>query len=146
MRMNREAIEAVILAREPYLWLDEVVSIDDDTLQARKHLDKTLPVFQGHYAGFPLFPGALQCEAAFQAAAVLIARTQPVEPGCVPVIGRVANVKFRQLVRPGDTLDIEVQRQAVLGQAIELRGKVSVGGVMTTELNFVATQAAIPSD
>lgn len=142
--MNREELEAVVLAREPYLWIDEVVSIDDDRIHARKHLDPDLELFKAHYKGFPLFPGALQCEAAFQASAALIARTQPTTEGHLPVIARVRNVKFRQMVRPGDTIDIVVRRRSVLSSAITLSGRVSVDGKTTTELEFVATEAPLP--
>ena len=142
--MTREELEAVVLAREPYLWIAEVVNIDDDRIHARKYLDPSLDLFKAHYKGFPLFPGALQCEAAFQASAALIARTQPTSQGRLPVIARVRNVKFRRLVRPGDTIDVVVERVGVVSSAIILRGRVSVDGQTTTELDFVATETALP--
>ena len=142
--MNREELEAAVLTREPYLWLDEVVSIDDDHIHARKYLDPEMELFKAHYIGFPLFPGALQCEAAFQASAVLIARTQSTTDGCIPVIARVRNVKFRQMVRPGQTIDIVVKRRDVVSSAIKLYGRVSIDGKTTTELEFVATEALVP--
>ena len=40
-----------------------------------------LDVFEGHYPDQPVLPGVLQCEAAFQAGAVLIAKNHTVEPG-----------------------------------------------------------------
>ena len=143
--MNQEEIQQVIPMREPYLWLDEVIAIDDDHIHARKFLDPGLDVFRGHYADFPLFPGALQCEAAFQAAAVLIARTQPVEPGHVPVIARVAGVKFRQMARPGQTLDIYVDVRDRVANVIAMRGRIVADGVKTTELSFAATEAPAPA-
>ena len=65
--MNREEIEKILPVRDPYLWLDEVVEISDTQIHARKFLDPELEIFRAHYVDFPLFPGALQCEAAFQA-------------------------------------------------------------------------------
>ena len=141
-----DLIEKYVLARDPYLWLDDVVQIDNDHLHARKFLDPDLPIFQAHYIDFPLFPGALQCEAAFQAAAVLIGYSQPTREGHVPVIARVRNVKFRQLVRPGDTLDIHLQRRDVVSTAISLSARIEVAGKTTTELEFVATEAKLPTE
>ncbi len=143
--MDREALQAALLAKDPYLWVDEVVSIDDDQIHARKYLDPELELFKAHYTDFPLFPGALQCEAAFQASAVLIARTQPTEEGKLPVIARVRNVKFRRMVRPGETIDIVVKRRDIFRQAITCHGRISVNGETTTELTFVATEAALDS-
>ena len=142
--MSPEEIESAVLSQDPYLWIDEVLSIDDERIHARKYLAPDLPIFEAHYKTFPLFPGALQCEAAFQASAILIARSQPTKPGHVPVIARVRNVKFRQMVRPGDVIDIVVERRDAIASAVALRGRISVGGRTTTELDFVATEAPLP--
>ncbi|MCA9072550.1 MAG: beta-hydroxyacyl-ACP dehydratase [Planctomycetaceae bacterium] len=143
--MNREDIQALIPHRPPFLWLDEVVEIDDQSIKARKFLDPQLPVFQGHYPDFPVMPGVLQCEACFQAAAVLIAKSHPVEEGQVPVVTRQNNTRFRRLVRPGETLDIEVSITEKLSNAFFLTGKVSVEGQTSVRLEFACT-ATKPND
>ena len=141
MQLNREEIEARIPHRSPFLWLDEVVSLADGEIHARKFLDPGLDVFTGHYPDFPVLPGVLQCEAAFQAGALLIAETVPVNAGEVPVVTRLNNVQFRKLVRPGDTLDLHVQIVEQLASAIFLTGKVSVAGKVSTRLEFACTTA-----
>ena len=141
--MNQEQIKSTIGVDTPYLWLDEVVEIDDRRIHARKHLDPDLEIFKSHYVEFPLFPGSLQCEAAFQASAVLIARSQAVTDGHVPVIARVRGTKFRRMARPGDTLDIVVEIEDRVGAAFVLKGRISVAGHTTTELHFTATEAPI---
>ncbi|MBS0265168.1 MAG: beta-hydroxyacyl-ACP dehydratase [Planctomycetes bacterium] len=142
--MNQDEISQIIGVKEPYLWLDETVTLTDRRIHARKYLDPLLPLFQAHFVTFPLFPGALQCEAAFQAASLLIAGLVPVKPGHVPVIARVKNVKFRRMARPGDWLDIDVEIVDRAAHAFSLRGRISVAGKTTTELDFVATEAALP--
>ena len=137
--MNSEEIQQLIPHRPPFLWLDEVVAITENTIHARKHLDPHLPVFEGHYPGYPVLPGVLQCEACFQAGAVLIARSHPVEPGQVPVVTRQNNTRFRRLVRPGETLDIEVAITEQLANAFFLTGKVSVDGQTSVRLEFACT-------
>ncbi|MEX2286649.1 MAG: beta-hydroxyacyl-ACP dehydratase, partial [Planctomycetaceae bacterium] len=107
--MKRDEIERLIPHRAPFLWLDEVIELTDTRIHARKFLDPRLDVFVGHYPHFPVLPGVLQCEMALQAAAVLIARLGAVAEGKVPVATRMNNVKFRRLVRPGETVDIEVE-------------------------------------
>lgn len=143
--MNRTEIEALIPHREPFLWIDEVVSIDDRRIHARKLISADLDVFRGHYPHFPILPGVLQLEAAFQAGAILIARTQAVGDGQVPVVTRVNNTKFRSMVRPGETLDIEVELTERVANAFFLTGKVSSGGRTTVRLEF-ACAAATPGD
>lgn len=143
MTMNQSEIEQLIPHRDPFLWIDEVVEISESTIVARKLIPEDLDVFQGHYPHFPILPGVLQLEAAFQAGAILIAKTQDVGEGKVPVVTRVNNTKFRTMVRPGDTLDIEVELTEKLANAFFLTGKVSVGGKVTVRLEFACAAASI---
>ncbi len=143
--MNTEEICATIPHRPPFLWLDEVVSITDQTIHARKTVTEDLDVFQGHYPGTPLLPGVLQCEMALQASAILIARTQATGEGQIPVATRMNNVKWKQMVRPGDTLDIEVTLTERLQDTFFLTGKISCRGKVTTRLEFSTTATSRPS-
>lgn len=141
--MNTDQIQQWIPHRPPFLWLDEVVSIDERRIVARKRVDPQLDVFRGHYPQFPVLPGVLLCEAAFQAGAVLIAHVAPPAPGQVPVVTRVNNVQFRQLVRPGDVLEIEVELTERLANAFFLKGKVTVAGKTAARLEFACAAAVV---
>lgn len=142
--LTRPEIERLIPHRAPFLWIDEVVECSDSRLVARKHLPADLDVFRGHYPDFPVLPGVLQCEAAFQAAAILIARCVPPAPGQVPVVTRVQNVQFRRLVRPGETLTLEVEITERLANAYFLKGKVTVEGQTAARLEFACTATDQP--
>lgn len=137
------AIQQRIPHRPPFLWIDEVTEIGDGRIVATKFIAPDLDVFRGHYPRFPLLPGVLQCEAAFQAAAVLIAEMEPVEGGKVPVATRLNNVKFRRPVRPGQTLEIDVRITERLADAFFLTGVVKVDGKTATRLEFACTAAKL---
>lgn len=141
MSLNREEIQQLIPHRDPFLWIDEVVDHTATTLHARKHIPADLDLFRGHYPHFPILPGVIQLEAAFQAGAILIAKTQTVPDGQVPVVTRVNNTKFRHMVRPGDTLDLEVELTEKLSNAFFLTAKVSVAGQTTVRLEFACATA-----
>ena len=140
--LTRQQIENLIPHRTPFLWLDEVVRISETSIQARKFVDPQLEVFRGHYPGFPVLPGVLQCEAAFQAGAVLIARADPPQSGHVPVVTRMNQVQFRRIVRPGETLDVEVELIERVANAYFLKGRVSVDGQVCLRLEFACAAAA----
>lgn len=142
--MDRAAIQDCIPHRAPFLWLDEVVEISESGIHARKHVPTDLDVFRGHYPGTPILPGVLICESAFQAAAVLISRIAPVQEGHVPVVTRLTNTKFRRVVRPGETLDIQVELVERLSNAYFLTGKVSVDGQVAVRLEFACSEAPAP--
>lgn len=136
-------IERRIPHRDPFLWIDEVTALGEGRIVAKKFLDPSLDVFRGHYPQFPILPGVLQCEAAFQAAAILIAETQSPADGKVPVATRLNNVKFRRPVRPGETLEIEVRLTERLADAYFLTGHVRVEGRTATRLEFACTAATL---
>ena len=136
-------IQQRIPHRPPFLWIDEVVELDERHIRARKFLDPNLEIFQGHYPGFPVLPGVLQLEAAFQAGAILISTLEPPVAGQAPVVTRLNDTKFRRMVRPGETLDIEVELTERLANAFFLTAKVSVNGQVATRLEFACATAAI---
>lgn len=141
--MNTEEIKQCIPHRDPFLWLDEVSEIDDKRIVASKSLPTDLPIFGGHYPDFPVFPGVLQCEACFQAGAVLISRIAEMSEDQIPVVTRQNNTQFRRMIRPGETLQIEVELTETLANAFFLKGKVTVDGKVTARLEFTVATAAI---
>lgn len=142
--MNTEQIKECIPHRSPFLWLDSVSELTDSRIVASKYLDKDLPVFQGHYPQFPVFPGVLQCKACFQAAAVLISKVVEVSSGEVPVVTRQNNTQFRRMIRPGETIQVEVELTERVSNAFYLKGRVTVDGKVTARLDFVCSSAAVP--
>jgi 3-hydroxyacyl-[acyl-carrier-protein] dehydratase len=142
--LTREEICRLIPHRDPFLWIDEIVEEAPGRLVARKFLAPDLDVFRGHYPGQPVLPGVLLCEAALQAGAVLIARQGAVVPaGHVPVATRVNHVKFRQMVRPGDTIEIEVELTERLADAYFLKSKIKTAGKTAATLEFACTLAGV---
>lgn len=136
-------IQRLIPHRPPFLWIDEVLECSETRIVARKRVPEDLDVFRGHYPGFPILPGVLQCEAAFQAGAILIAKSFPPEEGKVPVVTRQNNTQFRRPVRPGEVLDIEVELTERLANAFFLKGTVSVDGKTSVRLEFACAAATL---
>lgn len=140
MSLDKEQIQQLIPHRDPFLWLDEVVELSQSRIVARKFIDPGLDVFRGHYPGKPVLPGVILCEAAMQAGAVLIAsQNDPLPEGQVPVAARINNVKFKQMVRPGDTLVIEADLTDRLARTYFLSARVKVGEKTAATLEFACT-------
>lgn len=141
--MDIEEIQKRIPHRDPFLWLDEVTEITDTRIVARRFLSPDLPLFTGHYPNFPIFPGVLQCEACFQAGAILISVQAAPEDGLVPVVTRQDKTQFRNLIRPGDTMQIEAEVIDQLANAFFLKGRVTVAGKVTARLEFACALATV---
>ncbi len=144
--LDKQQICALIPHRDPFLWVDDVVDVSPARIQARKRVSPDLELFRGHYPGQPVLPGVMLCEAAMQAGAILIALHPEgaIAPGAVPVATRINNVKFRQIVRPGDLLEIEVDLTERLAQAFYLTARIKVAGKLAAQLDFACTATAPP--
>ena len=138
--MSRAEIEAAIPHRSPMLLLDEIVERGENVIRCKKTFQADEFFFQGHYPDYPLVPGVILCEAAMQAGAVLLSETVRGGEG-VPVAGRLSDVKFKKMVRPGDTIEIETRLNERVASAFFLSSKVICDGKTAATLDFVVTLA-----
>ena len=141
--MSREQIEAAIPHRKPMLLLDEIVERGEDRIVCRKTFCDDEYFFQGHYPGMPLVPGVILCEAGMQAGAVLLSAQLSDAGEGAPVATRMNNVKFRQMVKPGDTIDIEITLNERMADAFFMTAKVSTNGKVAVRFDFACTVAKV---
>lgn len=140
--MSRTQIEAAIPHRPPMLLVDEIVRQDEQSILCRKSFHADEYFFQGHYPGQPIVPGVILCEAAMQAGAVLLASHLQGAAG-VPVATRLDSVKFKQIVRPGDTVELDVKLNERVSDAFFLTAKVMLAGKLAARLDFACTLAQV---
>ncbi|MGH7140978.1 MAG: 3-hydroxyacyl-ACP dehydratase FabZ family protein [Pirellulales bacterium] len=128
--------------RPPFLFLDEIIERHEDRIVCRKTFCGDEFFYQGHYPGCPLTPGVILCEAAMQAGAVLLAPRLADKRGA-PVATRMGDVRFKRIVRPGETIDIEVDLVERLADAFYLKAKVTCGGKVAVRFEFACTMAQV---
>jgi 3-hydroxyacyl-[acyl-carrier-protein] dehydratase len=139
--MSIQEIHDAIPHRPPFLLVDEIVERSEDRIVCRKTFHKDEWFFAGHYPTFPIAPGVLLCEAAMQAGAILLAgRESPPEAG-IPVAAGLNNVRFRRMVKPGDTIEMEVKLTNHISKAWFLSARVSCGGQLAVRLEFICAVA-----
>jgi len=108
MLLNREQIMEIIPHRDPFLLIDEVVSMEEGkSIIAIKYVNENEYYFQGHFPQEKVMPGVLIVEALAQAGAVAIL-SMPEHRGKIAYFGGIKEAKFRQKVVPGDCLRLEV--------------------------------------
>src|SRR5688500_16335934 len=121
--------------RGPMLLVDEIVERGEDTILCRKTFRDDEFFFQGHYPGLPIVPGVILCEAAMQAGAILLSKFVAEGSG-VPVATRLNDVKFKKMIRPGDTIEMAVKLTERLADAFFLQAKVTCGGKVAVRFDF----------
>jgi 3-hydroxyacyl-[acyl-carrier-protein] dehydratase len=136
--MEEEILRA-IPHRPPFLFVDRVVELTETTIKATKQVSPDEPFFQGHYPGYPIMPGVLVCESVFQTGAILLSKTIDSMGEGAPVLTRINKAKFKNMVKPGDTLELQAEIVERLSTAYFLKGKASVGGKTVLTVEFAVT-------
>jgi 3-hydroxyacyl-[acyl-carrier-protein] dehydratase len=140
--MSLARIMELIPHRPPMLLIDEIVQANEKSIICQKTFREDEYFFQGHYPGFALVPGVILLESCCQAGAVLVAQMLQTTAGDkVPVLTRVDNAKFKQMVRPGDCVTLEAEIVEVISQAIYLKGKVKVRDKTSVTFDFACSLA-----
>lgn len=138
-------VKKIIPHRPPFLFVDEILSSTEEKLVAKRTLRPDEPFFAGHYPGNPIMPGVLIAESVFQAGAIHLVKTLDagvVPENAVPVLVRISDARFRQVIRPGDVLTIEVKLKERMSKFFFMHGRVTSEGrrVMTVDFG-VAMEA-----
>ena len=125
---------SVLPHREPFLFLDRVVSHDAKGSVGIVTFGPERDFFRGHFPGYPIVPGVILLEAMCQSAAagVLIGQRegQYAATSDILLFAGADKVRFRRPVRPGDTLETHATVLRV-GHGI---GRFHVRGYVSDEL------------
>ena len=109
MKISKDNIKKYLPHREPFLFIDEVIDIDQNNqIHVRKYISPDEYFLDGHFPDNPIFPGVIIIEALGQASGILgfVKMNKTPDEGSIYVLAGVDKVRFRKRVRPGDTLDI----------------------------------------
>ena len=143
--MQIEDIKKILPHRYPFLLVDRVLEMTDDTITAIKNVTVNEEFFNGHFPGRPIMPGVLQVEAMAQAGALLLMSKKVEDPeNSLMVFTGIKNAKFRKQVVPGDQLKLEVTLGAMRRNFVVMTGVATVDGEVACEIE--ASAAVVPND
>lgn len=127
-------IKSLIPQREPFLFVDKILDHSEKKITTSLLLTGKEDFFRGHFPGNPIMPGVLLQEAIFQSGAALMA-IDKVGNG-LGVVTRVQNAKFKNMVKPGDTLIIEVELIEQISNASFMKGNIKVNSKTVVVMEF----------
>ena len=122
--------------RPPFLFIEKIVDRGENFVITEKKLTGEEDFFKGHFPHNPVMPGVLMCEAIFQTGALLMSlRGQHANQNTTAVVTRIQNAKFKNMAKPGDTLNIQVDFVELIANAAFMKGKITSNNqtVMTIE-------------
>jgi UDP-3-O-[3-hydroxymyristoyl] N-acetylglucosamine deacetylase/3-hydroxyacyl-[acyl-carrier-protein] dehydratase len=133
-----EQIEKTLPHRHPFLLVDKIIELTDTSIVGVKNVTFNEWFFPGHFPGNPVMPGVLQIEALAQTGGILCINAMP-KGNYDTYFLKINNCKFKQMVKPGDTMLLKLELMAPIRRGIcEMRGTVYVNGKVATESELVA--------
>lgn len=110
---NFEDIKKILPHRYPFLLIDKVLEVNEDSISAIKNVSGNEQYFNGHFPTFSVMPGVLQVEAMAQASGLILGLNKKFDASCeMAFFAGLEEVKFKQMVKPGDQLVINAKIQA----------------------------------
>lgn len=136
---NINDIEKMLPHRYPFLFVDKIMEITDESIVGVKNITMNEPIFQGHFPSNPVFPGVLQIEAMAQTGGIF-ALSKVEDPHLYSTyFMKIDNVKFKQKVLPGDTIVFELSLISPIRRGlVNMRGKGYVNGQQVVEADMLA--------
>jgi UDP-3-O-[3-hydroxymyristoyl] N-acetylglucosamine deacetylase/3-hydroxyacyl-[acyl-carrier-protein] dehydratase len=132
--LDIKQIESRLPHRYPFLLVDKIFHLDDESVAGVKNVTMNEPFFQGHFPGNPVMPGVLQIEAMAQVGGILVLNTVPDPENYWTLFLGVESFKFRRMVLPGDTLVIQCDLMAPIKRGIaKMKGRAYVGSNLVCE-------------
>ena len=139
--MNREEIKQYLPHREPMLLLDDANLSEDGSAVAHYTVRGDEFFLRGHFPDFPVVPGVILCEMMAQSSFILMLGETA---GKRTLYTGINNVKFKNPVRPGDTVTITSSLVRTRKPFYFLKGEVRVGESLCMQGEF--SVALIPEE
>ncbi|MGR3662125.1 MAG: 3-hydroxyacyl-ACP dehydratase FabZ [Paracoccaceae bacterium] len=133
-------IQRIIPHRYPFLLIDKVVDIVDNTSATGiKNVTFNEPHFQGHFPGAPIMPGVTIIEAMAQTAAVMVGVSMDLaDKNMLVYFMAIDKAKFRRKVVPGDVIKMNILVKRGGGKIWKFEGRAEVDGELAAQAEFTA--------
>lgn len=132
-------IKRMLPHRPPFLLVDKIIEMTDNSVVALKNVSMNEAFFVGHFPDEPIMPGVLQVEAMAQAGGILVLSTVDDPENYFTYFLKIDNVRFKQKVVPGDTLVFKMSLLSPVRRGIcHMRGVAYVGSKVVMEAEMMA--------
>lgn len=131
--LDIKQIAKILPHRFPFLLVDRIldVNLEQGTILGQKNLTFNESFFQGHFPDAPIMPGVLMIEALAQVGGILIHMKGYQDK--IAVLLSVNNAKFRNPVRPGDVLLLQVEGSHISSKGGRMQAKATVNDKIAVE-------------
>lgn len=134
--LGYEEILNMLPHRYPFLLVDRITEcVPAQYSKGYKNVSFNEPFFQGHFPNNPIMPGVLQLEALAQCSAPIVMCMSEYK-GKLTLFAGVDNVRFKNIVRPGDKFEMHVELIKAKGPICKCHAIGSVDGKICVEADM----------
>lgn len=138
MLYSKEQIKEIIPYQDPFLWVDEIESIEGDTIIGFKQTNSTDEYFKGHFVDFPIMPGVLVVEGIAQTGTLLLREKIGRDHKKKHLLAyQVRSALFYDPIWPGDKIKYKVKLLGIYNSKIaNFLGEAFVDDSRKCEVRF----------
>ncbi|WP_277587593.1 3-hydroxyacyl-ACP dehydratase FabZ [Psychrobacillus antarcticus] len=136
--LDTQKIKEIIRHRYPFLLVDRILELEEGKRAVGiKNVTANEDFFNGHFPNYPVMPGVLIVEALAQVSAVVML-TKEGNQGRLGLLVGIDKCRFKQQVKPGDQLRLEIEITRLKGPIGKGKGIATVDGTLVceTEITF----------
>lgn len=135
--LNTQQIQSIIKHRYPFLLVDRILELEEGKRAVGiKNVTVNEQFFNGHFPNYPVMPGVLIVEALAQVSAVIML-TKEGNEGRLGLLAGIDNCRFKQQVKPGDQLRLEVEITRLKGPIAKGKGIATIDGKLVCETDLI---------
>lgn len=137
MMLDTQKIMEIIKHRYPFLLVDRILEFEEGKKAVGiKNVTVNENFFNGHFPNYPVMPGVLIVEALAQVSAVVVL-TKEGNQGRLGLLAGIDKCRFKQQVKPGDQLRLEVEITRLKGPIGKGKGIATVDGNLVCETEII---------
>ncbi|SDN37599.1 3-hydroxyacyl-ACP dehydratase FabZ [Bacillus sp. OK048] len=135
--IDTQKIKDVIRHRYPFLLVDRILELEvGKRAVGIKNVTGIDGFINGHFPDYPVMPGVLIVETLAQVSA-LVMLTKEGNKGRLGLLAGIDKCRFKQQVRPGDILRLEVEITRLKGRIGKGKGIATVDGEVVCEAELI---------
>jgi 3-hydroxyacyl-[acyl-carrier-protein] dehydratase len=127
MLLNSNQIQEIIPHRYPFLLVDKIEEMDENSIVGYKAVSANEMQFLGHFPDKHVMPGVLIVEALAQTGCVLLL-SKPEYKGKIGYFAGINKIRFKKQIIPGDLVKLEVELTSSKANIFIAKVKASVDG------------------
>ncbi|MHA3061307.1 3-hydroxyacyl-ACP dehydratase FabZ [Acinetobacter sp. ANC 4636] len=143
--MNIQQIREYLPHRYPFLLVDRVTEITDNSIVGYKNVSINEEFLQGHFPEYPIMPGVLIVEALAQISGVLgfVLNNEKPQPGSLFLFAGAEKVRFKKQVVAGDQLVLKSELVMQKRGIYKYNCTASVDGIVATTAEIIISHQRI---